>query len=468
MNLMSRVSGKQYKKEGHTMRNIFGTDGVRGVANEYPMTVEVALSLGRAIAYVMKSQHERSKIIIGKDTRISCYMFEEAIAAGICSMGVDVYLVGPMPTPGVAFLTKSMRADAGVMISASHNHYQDNGIKFFSRDGFKLPDKDELEIESLLSSEKLARVRPIGKHIGKAYRVDDAYGRYIEFLKKSFPKEQSLEGYRIVLDCAHGATYKIAPILFSELGAEVTSISVSPNGFNINDSCGSQYTEALIAKVHEQRADLGIAFDGDGDRVIFVDDKGNTIDGDHQMAYVGIHLKKEGKLKKNTVVSTIMSNLGFEKALMKEDIQLIRSRVGDRYVVERMIADGYNFGGEQSGHIVFLDHHTTGDGIIGALQVLSYLCKDGIPITDLLHRMHRLPQILVNVKVEEKKKNEDITGLVNKIAEIERALGKEGRVLVRPSGTEPKIRVMVEGENETLITQYAEELVAIIENDEKR
>ena len=252
------------------MRKIFGTDGVRGIANQYPMTVEIALGLGRAIASVMKHKHEQSKIVIGKDTRISCYMFEEAIAAGICSMGVDAYLVGPMPTPGVAFLTKSMRADAGVMISASHNHYQDNGIKFFSRDGFKLPDAQEQEIEALLFGDKLNEYRPTGKNIGKATRVDDAYGRYIEFLKKSFPKEATLEGYKIVLDCAHGATYKIAPMLFQELGAQVSCIGISPNGFNINDSCGSQYTESLGAKVREQKADFGIAFDGDGDRVIFV------------------------------------------------------------------------------------------------------------------------------------------------------------------------------------------------------
>ncbi len=448
------------------MRKIFGTDGIRGVANQYPMTVEIALGLGRAIAAVMKHKHERSKIVIGKDTRISCYMFEEAIAAGICSMGVDAYLVGPMPTPGVAFLTKSMRCDAGVMISASHNHYQDNGIKFFSRDGFKLPDNQEQEIEALLFGDKLNEYRPTGKSIGKATRVEDAYGRYIEFLKKSFPKEATLEGYKIVLDCANGATYKIAPMLFQELGAEVQCIGIAPNGFNINDSCGSQYTDFLGAKVREQKADFGIAFDGDGDRVIFVDHKGAAIDGDYQMAYVGIHLKHEGKLQKNTIVSTIMSNFGFEKALEKEDIKLIRTRVGDRYVVEEMLAGGYNLGGEQSGHLVFLDHNTTGDGMLAALQVLSYLRQDGIPLSNLLDRIQRLPQILINVKVREKKNIEKCNGLAEHLKSIEHALGNTGRVLVRTSGTENLIRVMVEGDNETTITKYANELVEIIEKNE--
>ena len=448
------------------MRKIFGTDGVRGTANQYPMTVEVALQLGRAIAYVMKREHEGSKIVVGKDTRISCYMFEEAIAAGICSMGVDVYLVGPMPTPGIAFLTRSMRCDAGVMISASHNHYQDNGIKFFSRDGFKLPDAQEAEIETLLFSEKLNLHRPISKNIGKAHRMEDASGRYIEFLKKSFPKELTLEGIKIVVDCANGATYKIAPMLFQELGAQVSSIGVSPNGYNINDSCGSQYTDALIAKVQEQHADLGIAFDGDGDRVILADQSGKIIDGDYQMAYVGMHLKQKGKLLKNTIVSTIMSNFGFEKALEKKDIQLIRTQVGDRYVVERMIQDGYNFGGEQSGHIIFLDHNTTGDGMMGALQVLSCLRHDNIPLINLTNLIERFPQILMNVKVKQKKNIDEIDGLISKIHEIGKALGNRGRVVVRPSGTEAKIRVMVEGENEKTITDYAYQLIDIIEKSE--
>lgn len=448
------------------MRKIFGTDGVRGTANQYPMTVEVALQLGRAIAYVMKREHEGSKIVVGKDTRISCYMFEEAIAAGICSMGVDVYLVGPMPTPGIAFLTRSMRCDAGVMISASHNHYQDNGIKFFSRDGFKLPDAQEAEIETLLFSEKLNLHRPIAKNIGKAHRMEDASGRYIEFLKKSFPKELTLEGIKIVVDCANGATYKIAPMLFQELGAQVSSIGVSPNGYNINDSCGSQYTDALIAKVQEQHADLGIAFDGDGDRVILADQSGKIIDGDYQMAYVGMHLKQKGKLLKNTIVSTIMSNFGFEKALEKKDIQLIRTQVGDRYVVERMIQDGYNFGGEQSGHIIFLDHNTTGDGMMGALQVLSCLRHDNIPLINLTNLIERFPQILMNVKVKQKKNIDEIDGLISKIHEIGKALGNRGRVVVRPSGTEAKIRVMVEGENEKTITDYAYQLIDIIEKSE--
>ncbi len=452
--------------KGIFMRKIFGTDGVRGTANQYPMTVEVALQLGRAIAYVMKREHEGSKIVVGKDTRISCYMFEEAIAAGICSMGVDVYLVGPMPTPGIAFLTRSMRCDAGVMISASHNHYQDNGIKFFSRDGFKLPDAQEAEIETLLFSEKLNLHRPIAKNIGKAHRMEDASGRYIEFLKKSFPKELTLEGIKIVVDCANGATYKIAPMLFQELGAQVSSIGVSPNGYNINDSCGSQYTDALIAKVQEQHADLGIAFDGDGDRVILADQSGKIIDGDYQMAYVGMHLKQKGKLLKNTIVSTIMSNFGFEKALEKKDIQLIRTQVGDRYVVERMIQDGYNFGGEQSGHIIFLDHNTTGDGMMGALQVLSCLRHDNIPLINLTNLIERFPQILMNVKVKQKKNIDEIDGLISKIHEIGKALGNRGRVVVRPSGTEAKIRVMVEGENEKTITDYAYQLIDIIEKSE--
>jgi len=358
------------------LRKLFGTDGVRGVANQYPLTPEISLQLGQAAAVVFRKgsdRKRRQRIIIGKDTRLSGYMIEQALAAGICSMGADVYLVGPMPTPGIAFLTYSMRADAGCVISGSHNPYEDNGIKFFSRDGFKLPDPVELEMEQLIQSGTLEDHRVHGKQVGKAFRIDDAIGRYIVFLKNVFPQNLTLDSMRIVLDCAHGAAYKVAPAVLEELGAKVIAIGVHPNGSNINFNCGSLHTETMQKKVVEVGADCGIALDGDADRVIFCDEKGNLINGDQILFAAALSMKKHDRLNKNTLVATVMSNFGLETALKEQGIRVIRTPVGDRYVVKEMINNGYNLGGEQSGHIIFLDHNTTGDGMIAALKLLAHL-----------------------------------------------------------------------------------------------
>ena len=352
------------------MRKLFGTDGIRGVANIYPMTTEIAMQVGRAIAFIVKNKKGRHRIVIGKDTRVSGYMIENALAAGICSMGVDVLLVGPLPTPGIAFITTSMRADAGVVISASHNPFQDNGIKIFSSDGFKLPDEVEADIEELIFSQKMATLRPVAEEVGKARRIDDAKGRYIVFLKNIFPKKQTLEGMHIVLDCAHGATYGVAPYVLEELGAKVTSLGVSPDGKNINHQCGALHPELMAAKVKETGADIGLALDGDGDRLIVCDENGKVVDGDHIMAICAKDLIKRGKLRKKTLVTTVMSNMGLEIAMKEMGGKMVRTNVGDRYVVEEMRKNGYSFGGEQSGHLVVLDHITTGDGNLAALRLL--------------------------------------------------------------------------------------------------
>ena len=438
-------------------KKLFGTDGVRGVANIDPMTTEMAMHLGRAAAYVFKKDSSRRhRLVIGKDTRLSGYMIENALVAGICSMGVDVLLVGPLPTPGIAFITSSMRADAGVVISASHNAYQDNGIKFFSHDGFKLPDELELEIEDLILNNRLDELRPIADEVGKAYRIDDAIGRYVVFLKNTFPRDLDLQGLRIVLDCAHGAGYKVAPAVLTELGAEVIPLGVKPNGTNINDGCGSMHPEVMAEKVREFRADLGIALDGDADRVIFVDEHGEEVDGDHIMAICGIELLKAGKLKKETVVGTVMSNLGLDIAMQKAGGKLVRTDVGDRYVVEEMRREGYNLGGEQSGHMIFLDHNTTGDGILSALQVLAIIQRSGKKLSALAKVMTSLPQVLVNVRVRKRVDLAEIEPIKLIIDEVEAELAGKGRVLVRYSGTEPLLRVMIEGENQVRITELAE------------
>lgn len=437
-------------------KKLFGTDGVRGVANIEPMTTEMAMQLGRAAAFVFKNGKSRHRIVIGKDTRLSGYMIENALVAGICSMGVDVLIVGPLPTPGIAFITSSMRADAGVVISASHNPYQDNGIKFFSGDGFKLPDDLELKIEDLIINNRLEELRPIAEDVGKAYRIDDAIGRYVVFLKNTFPKELDLQGLRIVLDCAHGAGYKVAPAVLTELGAEVIPLGVAPNGTNINEGCGSLYPEVMAAKVREYRADLGIALDGDADRVIFVDEKGDEVDGDHIMALCGTEMIKRGELKDKTVVATVMSNMGLDIAMKKAGGKVVRTDVGDRYVVEEMRRNGYNLGGEQSGHMIFLDHNTTGDGILSALQVLAIIQRSGKPLSELAKVMTSLPQVLVNVRVREKVDLKDIPEVKKVIDEVEAELGDKGRVLIRYSGTEPLLRVMLEGENQQRIEAQAQ------------
>ncbi len=444
------------------MRKLFGTDGVRGVANIYPMTSEIAMQIGRAIAFIVKNHAKGHQIVIGKDTRLSGYMLENALASGICSMGVNVQILGPLPTPGIAFITTSMRADAGVVISASHNPFQDNGIKIFSSDGFKLPDEVEADIEDLIFSQKMAALRPVADEVGKASRIDDAKGRYIVFLKNTFPKQYTLDDFHIVLDCAHGATYKVAPFVFSELGARVTTIGVDPNGKNINHECGALHPEVMAEKVRQLGADIGLALDGDGDRLIVCDEHGAIVDGDHIMAICARELMRRRKLKKKTLVATVMSNMGLEKAMQEMNGRLIRTQVGDRYVVEMMRAKGYNFGGEQSGHLVFLDHNTTGDGILAGLQLLAIMIKKKQPLSELATIMSSYPQVLENVRMSTRIAPEQIPGFSEALKKAEKKLGDRGRLLVRPSGTEPVIRVMAEGEDKQEITTIALELCDII------
>ncbi|MEE9543487.1 MAG: phosphoglucosamine mutase [Thermodesulfobacteriota bacterium] len=448
-----------------TSRRLFGTDGVRGVANIDPMTAEMALKLGRAVAYVFKKESRRHKIVIGKDTRLSGYMIESAMMAGICSMGVDVMVVGPLPTPGIAFITSSMRADAGVVISASHNPYQDNGIKFFSSEGLKLPESMEMEIEKFIFENKDPSHRPTASEVGKAYRLDDAIGRYVVYIKNTFPKELTLEGLKVVVDCANGAAYKVAPEVFYELGAEVVSIGVSPNGENINKGCGALYPEILSEAVLKNKADVGIAIDGDGDRCIMVDETGSVLDGDFIMAIMATAMIREGSLKDKTLVTTVMSNIGLEEAIEKAGGKLIRTAVGDRFVVEEMLRSGLNLGGEQSGHLVFLDHTTTGDGTISALQVLARMVGEDKPLSELAKVMERYPQVLVNVKIKTKAKMEEIDVIAKKIKSIEEKLGDTGRVFVRCSGTEPLARITLEGSDEGEIKGYAKEIAAVIEKE---
>lgn len=446
-----------------TQKKLFGTDGVRGVANTYPMTTEIAMQLGRAIAYIFKKNDRRHRIVIGKDTRLSGYMIENALASGICSMGVDVLLVGPLPTPGIAFITTSMRADAGVVISASHNAYQDNGIKFFNGDGFKLPDETELAIEELIFSREIDSLRPIAEQVGKAYRIDDAVGRYVVFLKNSFPRELDLIGLKIVLDCANGAAYKAAPAVLTELGAEVVLLGASPDGTNINAGCGSLHPEVISAAVREHKADLGMALDGDADRVIFVDENGREVDGDHIMAVCATDLLKQGKLARNTLVATVMSNMGLDLAIRQAGGRVVKTAVGDRYVVEEMRRSGYNVGGEQSGHMVFLDHNTTGDGMISALQLLAIMQRSGKPLSELASVMKALPQVLVNVRVDRKRPVAEVPEVARCIEEAEGDMAESGRVLIRYSGTEPLMRIMLEGQDESRIAALARRIADTVD-----
>jgi phosphoglucosamine mutase len=448
------------------MGKLFGTDGIRGVANEYPMTTEVALNVGRAIAYLSKRKGHTARIIIGKDTRLSGDMFESAMVAGICSMGVNSISVGVMPTPGIAFLTHNMRADAGIVISASHNPSQDNGIKIFNNEGFKLSDEKENQIEELIFANNMDKLHPVSKELGKISRLDDAAGRYVDFLKSTFPQEINPEGMKVVLDCGNGATYRVAPEVFMELGVEVTTLFNRPDGKNINLSCGSQHTEALAAEVLRQGADAGFAFDGDGDRVIAVDDKGNVLTGDRILAICSAILKKEGKLKNNFVVRTVMSNLGLSVAFQKLDIDSVFAPVGDRFVLEEMLTRGAIIGGEDSGHLIFLQHHTTGDGLITALQLLAAMKKEAKPLSELALIMTVFPQMLINIDVKRKSEIESVPEIMAVIKKAEEALGEKGRVLVRYSGTQNMCRVMVEGptkkETETHCRQIADVVKKIL------
>jgi len=473
---MSQPHGKHKKNQRH----LFGTDGVRGVANQEPMTSEMALNLGRAIAKVLhqskpseagermpppsfsskngEGDKHRYKILIGKDTRLSGYMLETALASGIVSMGADVLLVGPLPTPGVAFMTRSMRADAGVVISASHNPYQDNGIKFFSWDGFKLPDDVEARMEEMIFSGETEESRPTASEIGKAFRISDAVGRYNVFLKNCFPRQLTLEGLKVVVDCGHGAAYKVVPEVLSELGADVLPIGVQPDGENINRRCGALHPEMARDVLMHEGADIAISLDGDADRAIFVDDTGEVLDGDQVMAICALDMQEKGTLKGSGLVATVMSNLGLELAMQKAGLEVVRTQVGDRYVVEKMVQGDYNLGGEQSGHILFLDHNTTGDGAITCLQMLALMGEKRKRLSELKRVMTRLPQVLLNVKVKERKELSQMPKVEQKIAEIERALAGRGRVLVRYSGTELLARVMLEGQDEKKIHAMAEDI----------
>jgi phosphoglucosamine mutase len=444
------------------MRKLFGTDGIRGIANVDPMSGEMAMQLGRATAHIFKNREGRHRIVIGKDTRLSGYMLETALASGVCSMGVDVLLVGPLPTPGIAFITNSMRADAGVVISASHNPFYDNGIKIFSEDGFKLPDALEAQIEELIFSNSINSLRPTAKEIGKAYRIEDAVGRYVVFLKNTFPNNLTLDGLKIVLDCANGAAYKVAPAVFEELGTEVIPIGVEPNGENINLDCGSLCPQRVSELVIQEKAHLGMALDGDGDRVVFVDRNGKIVDGDHIMAICAIDLADRGRLNNTTLVTTVMSNMGLDLSLGKRRIRVIRTAVGDRYVVEEMVRGGYNLGGEQSGHTIFLDHNTTGDGILTALQVLSIMVSRQRQLDELAKSMIPLPQVQFSTKIDREIDVLSMPKIRRKIKAIERELGKSGRILTRYSGTEPVLRIMLEGEDEEKIAGMGRELTNTI------
>jgi phosphoglucosamine mutase len=433
-------------------RRLFGTDGIRGPANVHPMTPEVALRLGMAVAAHFG---RRGSVVIGKDTRLSGYMFETAFAAGVCAMGAEVMLVGPLPTPGIAYITRSMRADAGVVISASHNPFVDNGIKLFAADGFKLPDEVEAHLEALMAPGVLDDQVARGAEIGRAVRIDDATGRYITQLKYAFPGELKLDGLKVVVDCAHGAAYKVAPAVLRELGAEVIALGVAPDGLNINDHCGAMHPGRMCAAVREHGADLGVALDGDADRAVFSDRHGQLVDGDAILAICARELHSRGALRGGAVVATIMSNLGLARCLRDVGIGLVRTPVGDRYVVEQMRSGGYNLGGEQSGHLVFLDHGTTGDGVIAALQVLAILQRSGRPLDDLARTMTRYPQLLQAITVAERIPIERLPGLSAVIRGVEDELGADGRVVVRYSGTEAKLRIMLEGPEQHRLEHFA-------------
>ncbi len=438
------------------VRRYFGTDGIRGRANRV-ITPELALKVGQAAGLIFRNGDHRHRVLIGKDTRLSGYMIENALVAGFTSVGMDVLLTGPMPTPGVAMLAHTMRADLGVMISASHNPFDDNGIKIFGPDGYKLSDEVELKIEALLDSD-LSKQLANSKDLGRARRIDGVQDRYIEFAKRTLPRGITFEDLRIVIDCANGAAYKVAPGALWELGAEVISIGVEPDGFNINKDCGSTDLEALTRKVREMRADIGIALDGDADRVLIVDERGHVVDGDQLLAVIAESWKEDGRLQNPGVVSTVMSNLGFERHLAAQGLNLVRTPVGDRYVIEQMRARGYNIGGEPSGHIILSDYATTGDGFVAALQVLAVVKRKNKPVSEVCHRFEALPQVLKNVRFKSGKPLENAS-VRSAIASAESRLGQGGRLLVRPSGTEPVIRVMGEGDDKALVEAVVDDII---------
>lgn len=440
-------------------RRYFGTDGIRGRANSTPMTVDGAMRLGRAVSKVFRGGSHRPRILLGKDTRLSGYMLEAALVAGITSTGADVILLGPLPTPGIAFLTTSMRADASIVISASHNPYYDNGLKVFGSDGFKLDDEIEAKLEQIMDDDDL-QDGAIDAAIGRARRIEDAYGRYITHIKRILKPEHTLEGLKLVVDCANGAAYKAAPDTFRELGAEVITLGTSPNGLNINDGVGSLHPEAAAKLVTETGADLGVALDGDADRVTLIDAEGNIIDGDHILGICAAHFKREGSLANDTVVGTSMTNLGLEHFLNDHGITLERTDVGDRYVVQKMRADDLNLGGEKSGHIIFLDHTNTGDGIAAAIQILNVMLDTDRSLASLAAEVKLLPQLLKNLKVSSKPPLEQMSGLQAAIRAAEEELGDNGRVVVRYSGTEDLIRIMVEANSDELVNRIADDIAS--------
>jgi len=454
-----------------TMMKLFGTDGVRGKANIEPVTAETALKLGRAAAHVFRNRNavpaergsSRHRIVIGKDTRLSGYMLETALTSGILSMGVDVLLVGPLPTPGVAYIARSLRADAAVVLTASHNPYDDNGIKFFDRDGYKLDTEVENQIEELVFSGAIDKIRPTAGAVGKAARIDDALGRYIEFVKASFPRGMTLDGFRIVVDAANGAGYKSAPCVLRELGAELFIYNNTPDGVNINKDCGSLHPSGLRQAVIAHRADIGIAHDGDADRVILCDENARLVDGDEILAVTGVDMLKKGQLRNNTLVATLMSNGGLDEAIGKVGGKVVRTQVGDKFVIDEMRRLDANVGGEQSGHMIFRDYTTTGDGIISALQMLRVMRETGKPLSELCRVMQRFPQVMLNIKVHSKPPLDSLPGAQDAITEAKAALGKAGTVIVRYSGTEPLCRVTVEGRDRALIEQQAQRIADVIQ-----
>ncbi len=452
-----------------TPKRIFGTDGVRGIANIEPVTAETALKLGRAAGHVFKNlqaqprSHGRHQIVIGKDTRLSGYMLENALSSGILSMGVDVLFIGPLPTPGVAYVTRSLRADAGIVITASHNPYADNGLKFFRADGYKLDDKIEAEIENLVFSGEIEHIRPTAEAVGKAVRIDDALGRYIEHAKASFPRGMTLEGLRVVVDCAHGAGYKSTPCVLRELGAEVVVFGNHPDGKNINRDCGSMHPESLCQKVREYRADLGVAHDGDADRVLLCDESGALIDGDDILAIASLEMLAQGTLQNQTVVATVMSNTGLDAALAAAGGRVIRSAVGDKHVIDEMLRGGHNLGGEQSGHLIFRDHSTTGDGLVSALQILRIMRSRPAKLSELARCWARFPQIVTNIVVREKRPLERVDGVLDLVAQAEaEIMPRGGRVFLRYSGTEPKLRVLLEGRDHAVLEKWSQRITELV------